>query len=91
MRLLLALILSASLMACSTVVRSPVTVTGDTKVGIISFVGDIAKNRTWGTTVAGNSDLSRAVDWNINRYLVSGIQAKISGEKGGKGDGEIFY
>ena len=77
MRLLFLLFFIFSLTSCSAVVRSPVPITDETTVGIISFVGATAKNRTWGISVLGNSDLSKPVDWDINRYLTSGIRGKV--------------
>lgn len=79
MKVLLSILFSLTLIACSAVVRSPVPITENTKVGIVSFVGDTAKSRTWGVTVFGNSDLSRDVDWGINEYLVNGIKSKLEG------------
>lgn len=83
MKLILSILISLGLLGCSAVVRSPVPINVDTKVGVVSFVGDTTKNRTWGTTVFGNSDLSKEVGWNINEYLVKGIQSKL-GEIGMK-------
>jgi hypothetical protein len=77
MRIILAFTLVA-LASCTAVVRSPVPLEPDTTVGIVSFVGDIAKNRTWGVTIFGNSDLSKQVDWEINNYLTSELQEKVT-------------
>lgn len=63
---------------CAAVVRSPVPVDETTRIGIVSLVGDVAKNKIWGTTIFGNADLSKSVTWGIDNYINEQIRNALS-------------
>lgn len=77
-KLIILMSIFISMASCTAVVRSPVPINEKTKVGIISFVGDTAKNRVWGVTAFGNAYLPKNVDWDINGYLNKKITDKVN-------------